>query len=117
MVILGLIFGMSGDDKETQKAKAESTQKEADDAQGMTKAELEERQAHLLRTQAALIAADAEETEEAKKQQATQQQKAAAAAPAPAPKGASGPSPKPAAKKPAAGSLDGLGDDIMSGLK
>lgn len=123
LVVLGLVFGLSGgDDADEQKAKAASTEKAADKAQGMTKAELEERQEHLKRTQAALIAAAAEEEADAKDQQAAEQKKkdeqaAATAAADPAPKPAGSAPKKPVNNKKTIDSLDGLGSDITSALE
>ena len=117
--IVGLIILMSGG-KEAVIEKAEETETAAENAKGMTKAEAEERAAHIQKTQAALLAADAEETADAEKQKAAEDAKKreaqAASSPAPSP----GASPSPAApKKPAVNkkSLDGLGDDITSALK
>jgi len=128
VVVVGLlVFALSGG--ESAPAKVEATARAADAQQGMTKAEIEERQAHLKKTQAALAAAAADE------------EQAAAPTPAPAPEPASEPAPaepartttaskssKPApapapAKKSGAASkksmegLDALGDDIASALK
>src|SRR5690606_2687621 len=111
-----------GDDPEEAKAKADETEKAADAAQGMTKAEAEERAAHLKKTQAALMAAAQEEqAEESGKQAAEDARKAEAEsqaqASAPKPSG-SGSAPKPAVnKKKTMDGLDGLGDDITSALK
>lgn len=124
VVILGLIVGLSGGGDEAKSEKAEATEKAADAAQGMTKAELEERAAHIKKTQAALLAAEQEENVEAAQKKAaddvkraeTESQAQAAAAPAPAPSG--GTAPKPAVnKKKTMSSLDGLGADITSALK
>lgn len=119
LVVLGLVIGMSGGDDEEQKAKAESSEKSADAAQGMTKAELEERQAHILKTQAALAAAGAEEERDAaqKNAEAQKKQEQATAATAPADKPAGAPAKKPVDKKKTMNSLDGLGSDITSALK
>jgi hypothetical protein len=119
IVVLGLVFGLSGGDDDA-KAKAESTEKAADKAQGMTKAELEERQEHIKRTQAALIAAAAEEEEEAKEKKAAEEKKQAEEAEATAaasPQPSGGSAKKPADKKKTMDSLDGLGTDITSALK
>lgn len=123
VVILGLIVGLSGGGDEAKSEKAEATEKAADVAQGMTKAELEERAAHIKKTQAALLAAEQEENVEAAQKKAADDVKRAetesqaqAAAPAPAPSG--GAAPKPAVnKKKTMSSLDGLGADITSALK
>lgn len=130
-VVVGLlIFALSGG--ESAPAKVESSEKAAIAQQGLTKAELEERQAHLKKTQQALMEAAVDEAEAGKK--------AAAAAPAPTdaterdatvrsvdaePK-RSGPAPTaskpPAQKKPgnskkSMDGLDALGADIASALK
>lgn len=124
VVIIGLVVALSGGE-EAKNDKAVATEKAADAAQGMTKAELEERAAHIKKTQAALYAAEQEENAEAAQQKAAEDSKKAeaesqaqAAAPQPA---ASGGAPKPAAsnvnKKKTMSSLDGLGADITSALK
>jgi hypothetical protein len=126
VVVVGLlVFALSGG--ESAPAKVQATEQAADAKQGMTKAELEERQAHLKKTQEALVAAAADEAESK-----------AAAAPAPMPppeaepaepakpatasKSSKTPSPAPAKKSGAASKksmegLDALGDDIASALK
>ena len=123
VVILGLVvFALTGGDNKSEKAaKVEATEQAADDKAGMTKAELEERQAHLKKTQAALIAAAADDAEEDKEKKAAEQKKQAAAAPASSPASAPSPSPKPA-KKPAntkksMDGLDALGADITNALQ
>lgn len=121
VVILGLIVALSGGDEGAQNEKAAASEKAADSAQGMTKAELEERAAHIKKTQAALLAAEQEENVEAAQQQAAEVAKKAEAEPkaqAAAPKPAGGAAPKPAVdKKKTMNSLDGLGADITSALK
>lgn len=122
VVILGLIVGLSGGGDEAKSEKADATEKAANAAQGMTKAELEERAAHIQKTQAALLAAEKEENAEAVQKKAAEDAKQAdaekqaqAAAPKPA---ASGAAPKPAVnKQKTISSLDGLGADITSALK
>ena len=117
VAIIGLVLAMSGG-KEAAIEKTDAVDQAASDSKGMTKAELEERAAHIQKTQAALIAADAEENADAEKQKAAAEAKRreteAQAEPAPS-QGASAPAPKkPAVSKK---SLDGLGDDITSALK
>ncbi len=119
VAIIGLIVAMSGGD-DSAKATAEESEKAANAAQGMTKAEAEERAAHLKKTQAALMAAAQEEqAEEAQKKAAEDAKKAEEESKAQASaKPASGSAPKPAVnKKKTMNSLDGLGADITSALK
>jgi hypothetical protein len=123
VAIVGLVLSMSGG-KEAAIEKAQETENAASAAKGMTKAEAEERAAHIQKTQAALQAADAEETADAQQKRASEEAKRreaqAQAAPSPAPsQGASSSPAAPAPKKPAVNkkSLDGLGDDITSALK
>ncbi len=124
LAVLGLIFSLMGGDDSEKKSNAAASEKAADEAQGMTKAELEERQAHLKRTQAAMIAAANEEAEDsAKKAQAEaakeQERQAAAAPPSSAQSPSAGKAPKPAPKntKKTVDSLDAFGSDITSALK
>ncbi len=119
-VILGLVFfALSGGDDGGQ-AEVSKTEEAADAKKGMSKAEIAERQAHLKKTQAALLAAAADDAEEEKQKKAEQQRKQAAAAPSPSPSRSSG-SPKPAKKpvntKKSIDSLDALGADIASALQ
>ena len=116
VVVLGLVFGMGGGDEEDAKAKAEQTEKAADESQGMTKAEAQERAAHLKKTQAALIAAAADDQAEEQKKNAAEAAQAEEKQAAAKPK--SGPAPKPRVNtKKTMNSLDGLGADITAGLK
>ncbi len=122
VVLVLVIMGMSGDDEAEQQAAVEETSKAADAKQGLTKEEQLERDEHLKRTQAALIAAAADDAEADQKKKASAQAQTQAAAPAPNPgsKAAVGPKPKP---KPAVNSqksldsLDSLGSDITGALK
>ncbi len=123
LVVLGLLFGSGGDDEEASRAKLESSEKAA--SKGLTKAELEERKAHLKRTQAAFIAAAADEAEEARRNQNGSKKRAPSAAPAHRAKTGGttakrGGSPKkksaPRKKAPASNSLD-FGADIASALE
>lgn len=123
IVVLGglAVYSMSGGTAEANKEEATQASQAAEEAQGMTKAELEERQAHLKRTQLALIAAAAEEEAEGRKEK-KQAAAAAPAAPAPAARSAStarpAPAPKPVVnKKKSLDGLDALGADITSALK
>jgi len=126
-VVVGLVlfFALSGG---TSSATTVSeSEKAVTKTQGMTKAELEERQAHLKKTQAALIAAAQDEA--AAEQQAAppppqaepepEQGASSPAAPtqrAPAPT-AKAPAKKPANSKKSMDGLDALGADITSALK
>lgn len=126
VVIVGLIIALSGGDEQSRDEAAQ-TEKAADAAQGMSKAEVEERVAHMKKTQAALAAAEQEEGAEAAQQKAANDAKKAEAqddAQADAPKSASakpksgGAAPKPAVdKKKTIDGLDGLGADIADALK
>lgn len=122
LVIGGLVaFAMGGENKSERVEKAAATEKAADKAQGMTKAEFEEQQAHLKRTQAAIVAAEAEEqaTTRAAQQAAAARQaeaEAEAADKRPAPKASSAPKKSGNPSKSMEG-LDALGDDITSALK
>jgi hypothetical protein len=121
VVILGLIVALSGGGDAKQEDAVE-TEKAANAAQGLTKAEAEERMAHIKKTQEALMAAEQEENVEAAQKKSAEDAKKAEAesqaqASAPA-KPAAGPAPKPAVnKKKTMNSLDGLGADIASALK
>lgn len=126
LVILGLIFALSGGDDVAKKEEAAETEKAADAAQGMTKAEAEERVAHIKKTQAALLAAEQEENAEAAAHKASADAKKAEAEnqaeEAPKSAGSKSPSaapkPKPAVdKNKTLDSLDGLGSDIADALK
>lgn len=126
VALLALVFALSGGDDEAKKQSAAASEKAADAPQGMTKAELAERQEHLKRTQAALIAAANEEAEdEQKKSQETaakQPDAQAGASPGPAPAkstAAKAPAPKASPKntKKSIDSLDSFGSDITSALK
>lgn len=121
LAIVGLVVALSSGEGGTKSEKAAETVKAASATQGMTKAELEERAAHIKKTQAALLAAEQEENVEAAQKKAADDAKQAEAqseAQASAPKPASGAAPKPAVdKKKTMNSLDGLGADITSALK
>ena len=116
-IIAGLVvFAVSGGEDEEETVAAAN--KSADAQTGMTKAELEERQAHLKKTQAALLAAAADEAEEDKKAKPAAQPQQN---PSPSQPTAQRPAPKPAKKpvntKKSIDSLDALGADIASALK
>lgn len=125
VVIGGLIaYAVAGGEPAPERAKA--TVQAETETQGMTKAELEERQAHLKKTQAALIAAAADDAEESQKaaqaEQAKQAEQTQEAESAEKKSTAASPAPKNTAKKPANSQksldgLDALGADITSQLK
>jgi hypothetical protein len=123
IVVVGLlVFALSGGEPAPAK-KIQATERAADAQQGMTKAELEERQAHLKKTQQALVAAAADEADpEPKPAPAAAPAQAAPEQSAPASKPAKTPSSAPAKKSGAASKksmegLDALGEDIASALK
>lgn len=135
VVIGGLIaFALSGG--EPAPAEVKATEKAASESQGMTKVELEERQAHLKKTQAALIAAAEADAKAGKKASPTPQAAPVDEDVEPAPRNSATAKSsttaksttttqtpaKTAAKKPANSKksldgLDALGADITSALK
>lgn len=112
-----VVFAMS--EGESSQEEAPPSDAVVDTSANMSKAELEERRAHLRKTQAALIAAAADDAEEHEEERQAEQQRQASpksstaerAAPKPKPK------PKPVNTKEASQSLDALGADITSALE
>ena len=128
VVVALLVFALSGGESAPAKvqAKVEATEQAADAKQGMTKAELEERQAHLKKTQEALVAAAADEAKSEKAAEPAPEPEAAPdepEKPATASKSSKTTNSTPPAKKSGTASkksmegLDALGDDIASALK
>lgn len=106
-----LVFGMSGADEVDEKEPA------AEEPAGLTKEELAERQAHLRRTQAALLAVAAEDAEESKKERKAEQQQQSNPTQHPSRQTAPSPGPKPVDSGKTSQSLDALGADITSALE
>ncbi len=142
LVVIGLVLGVGGllvfamkeDKAEAREQQATQTEQAANAqvSQGMTKAELEERQEHLKRTQAALIAAAEEEEAEAKTKASAQQAaredaedpkssspgtKSTGSGKSTASKAPPKPQPKPVDNKKSLDGLDALGADITSALE